>query len=199
MRTRIAPRQSEATSKPPRRTIPRRTAPAETVLANPDGLTPEQRLALARHLEDAVSTLLASGYGGRTVVRTIKSQPEFLSIEPEVIWQSINRITEEWESMYEEEARKERPRQIARLRNDLARMRAMDRPSFQSIARHEEILGRILGTFAPQRLEVDVFTNMRQSLAAVIVDLTPETSDAMVAEQLELEARAKLETPQAAE
>lgn len=202
MRTRIAAppaKPGKAKNPHPGRhpTYRRILAPSE--LPPPSGKTPEQLLQEARAVEQAVAQALAGGFGARTVARLIKEQPEFRGIDHEVVWQSINRVVEEWETMYEEEAKRERPRAVARLRNDLARMRSREHPPWNSIARHEEMLGRIFGIFAPQKIEVDVFATMRQSLAAVIVDLSPDEADAIVAEQLELETRARLEAPVAAE
>jgi len=122
--------------------------------------------------------------------------------EKRQVWTTLKRLSDEWEAEFKESAHIERSLQIERLRHDLARQRAKANPSFQAIRGHEELLGRILGTLQPIRVEVDVMSTLKVSIAAVLVDLTEAEKDAMVAEQLELEAAARrppMLTVQAAE
>jgi hypothetical protein len=112
------------------------------------------------------------------------------SFERRAVWTMLKRLDEEWAADFKEFAGNERPRQAERLRQDLARMRALTRPSFQAIARHEELLARIAGTMQPIRVEVDVMHVVQVSIATVIAELTEAERDRIVAEQLELEALA---------
>ena len=84
----------------------------------------------------------------------------------------------------------EKPIQIERIRGDLGKMRAEKNPKWQAIAKHEELIGRLLGTFAPVRFAIDTTIEVRQSLVAIVTNMTPEEQEQMVAEQLALEARA---------
>jgi hypothetical protein len=92
----------------------------------------------------------------------------------------------------------EKPIQLERIRGDLGRMRAEAKPKWQAIAKHEELVGRLLGTFAPVRFAIDTTIEVRQSLVAIVTNMTPEEQEQMVAEQLSLESRAR-RLPEAAE
>jgi hypothetical protein len=155
-------------------------------------------------LDAICATALASGLGLRVATRLILAEHGLASKNAKVkgfgydrrqVWTTIKRISEEWDADFKEFAHNERARQVERLRQDLARQRARANPSFQAIRGHEELLGRIMGTLQPIRVEVDVMASLKVSLAAVIVDLTDDERDAMVREQLELEALARRALP----
>lgn len=151
-------------------------------------------------LELIVAQALHGGLGSRTATKLIrKEHGERWAYE--VVWQAINRVQAEWDAEYEEVASKERGRQVERLRQDLARERAKDNPSLQAIRGHEHLLACIVGTLRPIRVEVDVTATLKASIAAVIVDMSEEEKDQIVAEQIEMEAmfKRKLLPPQAAE
>lgn len=169
---------------------------------------PDEALALvekrATELEAICATALASGLGLRTATRLILSEhgpssknaaARGWAYDKRQVWTTLKRLSDEWEQDFKETAAAERARQVERLRQDLARQRAKANPSFQAIRGHEELLGRIMGTLQPIRVEVDVIQSLKVSLAAVIVDMTEDERDALVREQLELEALARSARP----
>lgn len=81
--------------------------------------------------------------------------------------------------------------QVARLRSDLLRMRSMDRKPWSSIAKHEELLARITGTLEPIGVSVTAAVAVQESLVAVIGRMDPATIDAVVSEQVAIEAAAR--------
>jgi hypothetical protein len=151
-------------------------------------------------LELIVAQALHGGLGSRTATKLIRKE-HGKRWSYEVVWQAINRVQAEWDAEYEEVASKERGRQVERLRQDLARERAKGNPSLQAIRGHEHLLACIVGTLRPIRVEVDVTATLKASIAAVIVDMSEEEKDQIVAEQLEMEAmfKQKMLPPQAAE
>lgn len=159
--------------------------PAELPPIDPQITKTDVERQLAQ-LENIVSQTLLSGLTPRTAVRLITA--EHPNYDHTLVLRVCTGMYAEWEQTFEESVAKERPRQIERLRHDLARMRAVQRPSFQAIRGHEELLGRIMGTLQPIRVQVDVMATLRQSVAVVLQDMTEEEKDQLVAEQLELEA-----------
>jgi len=154
----------------------------------------------ATELDAICATALASGFGVRTATRLIlaehgpaskNARVKGIVYDRRTVYTALKRISDEWEADFKEFAHTERSKQVERLRQDLARQRAKANPSFQAIRGHEELLGRILGTLQPIRVEVDVMSTLKVSIAAVLVDLTDSEKDAMVAEQMELEDRAR--------
>ena len=156
-----------------------------------------------RHLELVVSTALQSGMGPRTTASLIMEQHKVDGVARwtwEVVYQCINRVQALWLQDFEDNVGTYRARQVERLQQDLARERAKPHPSLVSLRGHEELLARITGTMKPVRVEVDVMATLKHSIAAVIVDLSELEKDAIVAQQLELEALARRVLPaQAAE
>lgn len=160
----------------------------------------EQVEQAVTELDVIAAAAITSGLGLRTCCRLILQEhgpgtknaaKRGMAYDRRQVWAALKRISAEWEADFKEFAESERTHQIARLRSDLARQRAKANPSFQAIARHEELLGRILGTLKPIKVEVDVLSSLKVSLAAVIVDMSDAEKDAMVREQLELEELAK--------
>jgi hypothetical protein len=60
-----------------------------------------------------------------------------------------------------------------------------------AVAKHETLLAKIEGTMKPVELKVDVDVSIRQSMLAVIANMTPEQIDRYAEEDIELERRAK--------
>jgi hypothetical protein len=146
-------------------------------------------------LDAICATALASGFGLRTACRLILAEhgptsKRLVRYDRRQVWTTLTRLNAEWTADFKEFAHDERARQVERLRQDLARQRSKANPSFQAIARHEELLGRIMGTLQPIKVEVDVLATLKTSIAMVLVDLTEDEKDRMVQEQLELEAMA---------
>lgn len=81
--------------------------------------------------------------------------------------------------------------QVERLCRDLVRMRTASSPNYRSIAAHEELVSKLLGTQAPMRVEVDASLEVRHSLLAIVSSLTAEEQARIVDEQLALEERAR--------
>ncbi len=184
-----------------RRIVEQTTLPPPPQLAPiPEDVTADIIKRDMLDLELIVAQALHGGLGSRTATKLIrKEHGERWSYE--VVWQAINRVQAEWDAEYEEVASKERGRQVERLRHDLARERAKGNPSLQAIRGHEHLLACIVGTLRPIRVEVDVTATLKASIAAVIVDMSEEEKDQIVAEQLEMEAifKQKMLPSQAAE
>ena len=103
----------------------------------------------------------------------------------------IERIKNERSDQFAADRPKYKAEQVARLQADLVKMRGMPNTPFASIARHEELLIRIVGTAEPVKIETTVNVSVRQSLIACIEHLDNDVLDAIAVEQLELEATAK--------
>lgn len=168
--------------------------------------TPEQVTVdmMERELLDLnliVAQAMLGGLGKRRASLLIKKE-HGKRWDHEIIWQALNRVSDQWESDFSETIEKKRASACERCREDMARERAKDNPSLQALRGHEDLLARLEGTLRPVRVEVDVMASLKVSLAAVIVDLSEDERDAIVVEQLELESLAamrRLPSPQAAE
>lgn len=89
--------------------------------------------------------------------------------------------------------------QAERLARDLVSLRQATRTTdragnskvntvvYREIAKHEELLGRVFGTFAPEHLKIDVNATVRRSLIAVVMGLGPREQERLVAEQRAIE------------
>jgi len=101
-------------------------------------------------------------------------------------------------AQYEQERGSSRALQSERLRRDLVELRRMSREeprgkfdgrtkAYQAIAKHEEIIARIDGNYAPVKVEVAQNVQVRSSLLAVVAALSPEEQEELVQEQMRLE------------
>jgi hypothetical protein len=92
---------------------------------------------------------------------------------------------------FKEQKGKYKSEQVMRLQSDLAKMRKLKHPPWTAIARHEEMLVRIVGTAEPVKTETNVNINVRESMLQVVQRLEDSVVDSIIAEQLTLEAEAK--------
>lgn len=108
---------------------------------------------------------------------------------------------EELYAQYEQDRGSSRALQSERLKRDLVELRRLSRDeprgkfdgrtkAYQAIAKHEEILAKLDGNFAPIRVELAQNVQVRSSLLAVVAALSPEEQEELVREQMLLEARA---------
>lgn len=96
---------------------------------------------------------------------------------------------------FEKDKASARAFQAERIQRDLVSLRqgarATDargnaRPNvgvYGAVARHEELLGRVYGTFAPEKVSVDLQQTVRRSLLMVVMGLDSDEQDKIVEEQ----------------
>lgn len=78
--------------------------------------------------------------------------------------------------------------QIARLRDDLLRMRSDPKTSWTALSTHEKLVAEVEGNLAPRRLTLEVGP-VPDALAASIAGMTPEAIEQALAEELEREKK----------
>lgn len=194
----IRPRKDTAADPPsarreePRRSLKTapRTADREWSAPYPpthEPLPPSPDSEARRQQRELAARLLASGLGRGQASQLLSQQ---LSVSLPIARAVVGAIDREWSDELAEDLPRLKARQLERLQRDVARMRARPDPDYSRIARHEELIAKIGGTMAPVRVAVDVAVEVRASLLAVVAQLTPEEQDAIIAEQLALEARA---------
>jgi len=89
---------------------------------------------------------------------------------------------------FEQDRASARAFQAERLSRDLVALRQHARGAkgtapYREAAKHEELLGRVYGTFAPERVAVDVDATVRRSLLMVVMGMSPEEQDQLVEEE----------------
>ncbi len=80
--------------------------------------------------------------------------------------------------------------QLARLRNDLLKMRTMTKQPHAAIVATEKLIAEIEGNLAPRKLQHDFKGAVPDALAAALSGMTAEDLEALAQEQLELEKKA---------
>ncbi len=84
--------------------------------------------------------------------------------------------------------------QLARLRNDMMRMRSEKKVPYATVGTHEKLIAEIEGNLAPRRLQVELHA-VPDALAAAVAGWSADDVERMVAEELEREKRlAAIET-----
>jgi len=136
--------------------------------------------------------LMAAGAPRSIVVRTLESREGMTT--PEATRMFLE-VCEECRVEFEDARPYLKSQQVERLQRDLANMRAAGtkkgaQVSYRSIAQHEALLARVVGTIEPAKAEVSIDATIRESLVAVVGGMDRERMDALVEEQLSLEARA---------
>jgi hypothetical protein len=148
--------------------------------ANPVDDVRRQELALG---------LLAAGAPKSMVVATLRTKEGLSRGQAERVFLAVCEVAR---AEYEDARPYLKALQVERLQRDLASMRAAGkgRVSYRSVAQHEALLARVLGTLEPVKTEVSVDATVRESLVAVVAGMDRDRMDALVAEQLALEAAA---------
>jgi hypothetical protein len=103
----------------------------------------------------------------------------------------ISKIRLDRSDEFAEAKGKYKSEQVMRLQADLAKMRKANPIPWAAIARHEELLIRIVGTSEPVKTETNINVNVRESLLQVVQNLEENVIEGIIAEQLTLEAEAK--------
>lgn len=98
---------------------------------------------------------------------------------------AIDAVLRDQVAEYEEMLPKAKALQVMRLRGLAARAWAKDKLS--TAVQAETLISKILGTQAPLKVRIDADVTVKESLLAVVANLTPEERDEMLHEQLELE------------
>lgn len=159
---------------------------------HPDGLLSMEREALVLERRSLVAGLIDAGASSSQIVAAFAEQ--YPHLRRDTVRKVATKYTDEARKARVNEYRSARStykaEQVARLRNDLLRMRAMDRKPWSSIAKHEELLARITGTLEPIGVAVSGSVAVHESLIAVVSKLDPQDVEEMVAEQVALEAAA---------
>jgi len=159
---------------------------------HPDGLLAMEREALVLERRSLVAGLIDAGASSSQIVAAFAEQ--YPHLRRDTVRKVATKYTDEARKARQEEYRSARStykaEQVARLRNDLLRMRAMDRKPWSSIAKHEELLARITGTLEPIGVAVSGSVAVHESLIAVVSKLDPHDVEELVAEQVALEAAA---------
>lgn len=98
--------------------------------------------------------------------------PDITDREAAAIYWSV---MTQWRDDYSRETTFHRSSQLQRLTNDLVRMRSASNPPWGAIGRHEEIIARITGTFAEQRVTiVDAPAQIKEALVSVISGMSED-------------------------
>lgn len=156
--------------------------------------------ALKLHRKTIASRLMGTGAGRERVIEALTTNDATLSYS--AARNLYYEILGEWEKDYKAEAPYYRASQIRRLQSDLATMRAERaavnlpkgrvRATWNDIRGHERELAKITGTLAPVNVRLlDVNETMRESLAAVISEMTPDEMKDIIGEGVEVEEAAE--------
>jgi len=141
----------------------------------------EQRRAL-------VYQLLNSGADAATIRRACA---ERFDMRADLVDELVRKVKAERAEQFEADRGRYKSEQVARLQSDLVRMRAQERKPWGAIARHEQLLARVVGTIEPVGINITGTVSVREALVAVVQHLDTDAIDDIVTEQLELSARAR--------
>jgi len=177
------------------------TAPAEEpleidALSKLPELAPSNKIdGLMIRRKQVAGRLIATGAGRERVIEALVSHdPSLSQYQARRVYYAV---LEDWNRDAKAEAPYQRALAIQRFQNDLATMRServaknlppeRKRATWSDIARAERELSYITGIRAPINVRVlDVNETMRESLAAVIGDMTPDEMSEIIGEGMEV-------------
>lgn len=183
---------------------PRARSQSRRTKKTPDERTPGQRIGAALNKDRAAKSELVAkrraivagllDAGASTSQITAALREEYAYMAPEtartVAKKYIGEARKARVGEYRAGKMSNKAEQVARLRNDLIRMRSMERVPWSSVTKAEELLARVTGTLEPIGVNVSGSVAVHESLIAVIARLEPDDVEAMVAEQVAIEAAA---------
>lgn len=154
--------------------------------------SPETREAMMADRRALVAGLLDSGASVGQITRAIAERYDYLTpmSARDVARRYVAEARKARVGEYREAKAAAKAEQVARIKNDLIRMRSCGRPPWSAIAKAEDLLARILGTLEPIGVNVSGSVAVHESLIAVIQRMDPQDVEAIVSEELALEAAA---------
>jgi len=135
---------------------------------------------------ELVTALVMSGAQRGAVERACREKLGLTSAQVRVVHAQV---VAEIKQDFEERRASLKALQWARLQNLISRLYAQARPPVNQIAKLENIVAKLTGTYEPLRHRVDV-GGVSDAFAAVVAGLTEEDMRSMMDEQLELERAA---------
>jgi hypothetical protein len=183
--TRARPQSRKPRSKPAKQTEGQRVG----VALNKDRAAKAATVAKRR---DIVAGLLDAGASTSQIEAALAEEFGYMTPQTtrNVARQYITEARKARVGEYRAAKMSNKAEQVARIRNDLIRMRSMGRVPWSSVAKAEELLARITGTLEPIGVNVSGSVAVHESLLAVIARLEPDDVEHLVAEQVAIEAAA---------
>lgn len=185
-RSRASKRASKTTTKtrPPRTTGGRIDDALAQVTGAKEAMVVERRALVAGLLDSGASTA--------QITRAIAEKYDYLTpaSAKDVARKYVGEARKARAGEYREAKGTIKAEQIARVKNDLIRMRTMARPPWSAIAKHEDLLARMCGTLEPIGVNLSGSVAVHESLMACVARLEPGDVERLVAEELALEAAA---------
>lgn len=133
-----------------------------------------------------VRTLMVQGESTPMIVDYCRNQFQMSETQTKHI---IYALRQAWRADLDEQIAHARSEAIVRLRRDLSSMRAgaSTAKDWAAIARHENILAKIEGTYAPVKVAVHDINEVRRSaLNAIMGNMTDEEMESILAEGFEV-------------
>lgn len=185
-RSRPSKRASKVTKKPPR---PRTEGDR---IGYELSRTPGAKEAMVVERRALVAGLLDSGASQGQIQRALAEKYGYLTpaSAKDVARKYVAEARKARAGEYREAKGTVKAEQVARVKNDLIRMRSMDRPPWSAIAKHEDLLARMCGTLEPIGVTLSGSVAVHESLIACVARLDPGDVERLVAEELALEAAA---------
>lgn len=149
------------------------------------GMLPVEQERIRRR--EFVSQLLSVGMGREAVVKACVDR---LGISTRIAEELRYSVLSEWRAHHEQNQSYYRAAQLERLWQLLAEQHAQPRKDVHAILKIETLIAKIVGNFAPVRIEVDVDATVQESLVALVTTMSAEDRAALVRDQLLLEERA---------
>ena len=154
--------------------------------------TPGAKEAMVVERRALVAGLLDSGASQGQIQRAIAEKYGYLTpaSAKDVARKYVGEARKARAGEYREAKGTVKAEQVARVKNDLIRMRTMKSPPWSAIAKHEDLLARMCGTLEPIGVTLSGSVAVHESLIACVARLDPGDMERLVAEELALEAAA---------